>query len=496
MNSNKEKALDARLAPPKTGITVRMYHTGFGDCLLLAYRADNGEPRYVLIDCGVHHQYKGGEKRMKLVSEDIAKVTGNKLHIVAVTHEHTDHLYGFMHGEKAFKEIEIDELWLAWTEDPENPIALKLKEKHKNKIKALQLAISQLRKNNNPLASRLTSVLEFDLASAKSIALQGNKDILKFLRSRSSKKLEKPEDYKSPNDAPFKLPDAKGFKCYVLGPPQDPELIKKLEDPEEMYLAAMNEEKAFMAAVLAASDTSCADDDPLFRRSAPFDKKFEMDREDVESYKKYAKFFRKYYGFSDKMEDGPEWRRIETDWLAAAERLALNIDSWTNNTSLALAIEMTETVPPKVLLFAADAQVGNWLSWYKLEWQTEGANMSKVTGPDLLQRTVLYKVGHHGSLNGTLREKGLEMMKSNELVAMIPVDEEWARNRDWSHPEERLVKQLKAKTRGRVIRSDKIPTTGTMDKPPEANDVEWKAFLENLEWDEGPDRLWIQYTVQ
>ena len=46
----------------------------------------------------------------------------------------------------------------------------------------------------------------------------------------------------------------------------------------------------------------------------------------------------------------------------------------------------------------------------------------QVTAEQLLNRTVLYKVGHHGSHNATLREKGLEMMTDADLVAMVPVD--------------------------------------------------------------------------
>ena len=44
-----------------------------------------------------------------------------------------------------------------------------------------------------------------------------------------------------------------------------------------------------------------------------------------------------------------------------------------------------------------------------------------VTGPDLLKRAIFYKVGHHGSHNATLSEKGLEQMERLR-VAMIPVD--------------------------------------------------------------------------
>src|SRR5206468_2612149 len=112
----------------------------------------------------------------------------------------------------------------------------------------------------------------------------------------------------------------------------------------------------------------------------------------------------------------------DDDWLSASSELALQLDSDTNNTSLALAIELIGS--GKVLLFPGDAQVGNWLSWHDLSWPREGAGDAapRVTATDLLNRTVLYKVGHHASHNATLREKGLMLMTSPALVAMIPVN--------------------------------------------------------------------------
>ena len=89
-----------------------------------------------------------------------------------------------------------------------------------------------------------------------------------------------------------------------------------------------------------------------------------------------------------------------------------------------------------MLLFAADAQVGNWLSWQDLK--VDGRRQS-VTGPDLLDRAMFYKVGHHGSHNATLKEKGLEKMKKLR-VAMIPVDQQVAIKMRWgAMPLESLV---------------------------------------------------------
>ena len=94
-------------------------------------------------------------------------------------------------------------------------------------------------------------------------------------------------------------------------------------------------------------------------------------------------FQQHYWGPST---DAPDWRRIDADWLDGAAELALALDSATNNTSLVLAIELAGG---DVLLFVADAQVGNWESWQALSWNVDGHS---VTGPDLLKRTVFYKV--------------------------------------------------------------------------------------------------------
>ena len=160
------------------------------------------------------------------------------------------------------------------------------------------------------------------------------------------------------------------------------------------------------------------------------------------------------------------WRRLEGDNLADIEELALALDSNTNNTSLALAIELPDG---DVLLFAADAQVGNWLSWQGLEWEIGG---KKVTGPDLLKRTIFYKVGHHGSHNATLREKGLEQMEKLR-VAMIPVDQAMAKKKHWDHmPLDELVAALNEKAKGLVLRVDR-PTPTTQEQV-----VEDRLFFE------------------
>src|SRR5262249_53546108 len=144
-------------------------------------------------------------------------------------------------------------------------------------------------------------------------------------------------------------------------------------------------------------------------------------------------------------------RRIDTDWQGLVGPLALQLDSDTNNTSLAVAIELLPG--GRVLLFPGDAQVGNWLSWEGLSWRPDGGPAGSTK--DRVARTALYKVGHHGSHNATLREKGLELMTGDGLLALIPVDERFANTtKHWKMPWPDLLGRLKELTGGRVLRAD------------------------------------------
>ena len=116
--------------------------------------------------------------------------------------------------------------------------------------------------------------------------------------------------------------------------------------------------------------------------------------------------------------------------------------------SRALAIELEEN--GRILLFPADAQVGNWRSWHTVKWQGRDG----ITAEDLLNRTVCYKVGHHASHNATLGDKGLEMMTSPDLLAVIPLNREMAKKKRWNMPYVKLFERLKTKTNNRTYITD------------------------------------------
>jgi hypothetical protein len=213
-----------------------------------------------------------------------------------------------------------------------------------------------------------------------------------------------------------------------------------------------------------------------------------------------------------------DWRRIDVDWLTAAGQFALNVDGLANNSSLVLAIELSPG--GRVLLFAGDAQIGNWLSWFgKVDYpkgESHGKDMvwtledgRRVDARDLLARTVLYKVGHHGSHNATLKHGGLEMMGSrwpDEFVAMLSVDENVARNHTTygEMPLTSLVYELLGRTDGRLLRTDEgippeastkhqklSPTIeGVLDRKP----LEPGKFSDRKD-DPSEYRLYFDYTI-
>ncbi len=504
---------------PEFGAVVRMYNTGFGDCFLLAFRATDGRPRYLLIDCGAHQDYQGGAARLREIAADISAVAKDGIDVVAVTHEHWDHLAGFCRARNIFEGMPIGQLWLAWPENGEDPDARRLKKLYGVREEQLCAAIESLRQTKDPLLGVIESILgsetralsfdgegfdcglsagEVPAADETSKAAQ-----YRFLRRHSG---SPPPPYLEPKSQPLSLPGVAGVRVYVLGPPREKEHITEtdlgiepltgLPVPDQwaaFYLALRAYEKKGAANLEAAEKAA-------YDRSLPFDPISpccialdDLRQEPVASgLAEQRAFFMEHYDLSG---EDPEqaWRRIETDWLRGALAIVLRDNAYVNNSSLVLAIELTGHGLQQVLLFCGDAQIGSWRSWEDLSWES-GAGGPAVTGKELIARTVFYKVGHHGSHNATLNEV-VERM-SSQLVAMIPVDKEWANGvKHWPHPADSVMTMLKDKTRGRIIRMDEISAGDAPPaQPPEATAAEWQEFLSRLEWDR-QGGLWIQYTV-
>jgi hypothetical protein len=446
-----------------------MYRQGLGDCFLLTYRAEEGDERtQVLIDSGVLKGTDDAETKMRAVAENVRDETGGRVDILVSTHEHWDHLSGFLQAQDVWEPITFGEVWLAWTEDPQDELAKELRDRKRKRLNGLVAAAKLAR---GATADRLDGLLGFE-GELGAGATKTTAKALEWVKDR-----EATVRFLQPGDQLFDLPGLGGIRVYVLGPPHDSRLIKR-SDPSkrasEVYELAGS--RGSQQGFLAASEALAEGEIP---RTQPFDPFFRVEEA---AAAKEAFFEEHYYAAAD------EWRRIDQDWLGYASELALQLDSDTNNTSLVLAFELGSQ--GDVLLFPGDAQVGNWLSWEALEWKfSEGTGTRTVRSADLLGRTVLYKVGHHASHNATLREKGLELMSSGRLTAMIPVNRVTAGKMGWLMPFPPLHKRLVEKTNGRVIDAE----TGLDDaKPHELSQAGWAQFLARTDVQPG----WADYTLE
>lgn len=514
-------------------VVIRMYRVGHGDCFLLALpREGGGDPVYVLIDCG----YKPGStafvhnRKIGDIVKHIGESTGYQLDLVILTHEHQDHLNGIWKQQNPyFSKFTIKEAWLAWTEDPADELANELRDRHRDQILSLIAARLNLAMGfgeDDPTVRRLDHLLAIELGSeaetlaaasftdfaralnrgrstpddareqdalvAEALAKSTNKQALKLVRDKAAE--HRGVSYLRPGETVYPVPGSV-VRAFVLGPPYDEQLLSD-EDPKgnEIFPDERCRGLSFGGAVAGPNATP------------PFSQQYRVSA-DVVRAGGYP-FFAEHYGFGKPANDDvdpPEiaedhawWRRIDDEWLYSAESLALKLNTGVNNTSLVIGFELAAT--RKVLLFVGDAQRGNWVSWSNLRWQD---GVREVTARDLLGRTVVYKVGHHGSHNATLNGKedddqvSLAWMgkgaAAREFTAMITAVEEWAQTKNkppWKHPLPAIKRALLQKAQGRVFQTD----TDDLTQPTTVSDTDWNAFLARTDRDT-TGNLYFDYRV-
>jgi hypothetical protein len=451
-------------SPTKFRARVRMYRQGLGDCFLLTFPRESKHPFHMLIDCGAlgrDKQFMTGI--VEHIRDTVRADNGGgkaRLDLVVATHEHKDHLSGFNQAREVFNnDFDIGAVWLGWTENLSKPEIKAIKQAKKKAVAKLQAALT------SPLAASpalqgVAQVLGFsedeDSTGAGRIA-----EALEYLKLRG--KAAENVQYLKPGGAPLELDGVEGLRVYVLGPPEDPSLLKTSKVTEELksqdviyHLAAIGDAgmDSLGAAVATLTGATGGDGERYF----PFSDEHRIPRSVPNQYGRAgpSPYFAIIKDFVLKTYDDPaqSWRQIEDDWLAAFGELALDLDNDTNNTSLVLAFEFVKK--GEVLLFVGDAQVGNWQSWERVQFNVPGCPRP-LPALELLGRTVFYKVGHHCSHNATLKKGGLELMNRDDLVAFIPLDEATARKqgtKGWEMPAPALLKVLREKTAERVAISD------------------------------------------
>lgn len=423
---------------------VRMYRLDeLGDCFLLAFKSGT-KTSHMLIDCGSFSNSAASIARLKKIADHIKKeLDGEPLSVVVGTHQHNDHLSGFAHCDSIFRAIGIEQVWLSWLDDPKDRMARRIGHDFNNlRMKLFQvrdkLIAMQGLSPNSPRLAMLNGALGF-------FGSKGQKEppLLPAQALRTLVDIGKKASYLRPGQA-IDMPGLpKGsVKVHVLGPPRSEDLLYR-KDPRkgESY------DHALASALIGATKFLAASDHHI-RNAASEDQQYPFN----EIYKCTSGELRKpplRDMISHYRNNAEGWRKIDDDWMEQANSLALFLDTYTNNSSLVLAIELV--MLGKVLLFAADAQTGNWTSWADIKWEDEDTSTD-----DLLSRTVLYKVGHHGSHNSTL-VAAFEKMTHADLCALIPVHKQDTHViHGWKMPAAKLLKKLVERTSGRVLQMDDV----------------------------------------
>jgi len=342
-------------------VTVRMYNVGFGDSFLLVFPGE-GRPRRVLIDCGTHSAGQGPRAIREVVGDIIGDVTDGdeipRIDIVIGTHRHQDHVSGF--DDERWAAVRVGEVWMPWTEDPRDPEGRRIRETQSRTARHLSATCATLAATApSAAANALKALADNQLTNAGAMKtlhqgfrpLEGERRVRRLflpLRDRPANTFE-----------PRML---EAVTVHAMGPSRDPEVIRDMDPPiGQSYLR-------YAGAGAKPEDS---------KSSPPFVTRWKIEPDAFDAT------------FAQLKITGTEQRTIDNldaiDYLA----VAVALEKAVNGTSLMLMFE----TPRANLLFPGDAQWGTW-----------NAALEDEEWSALLERTTLYKIGHHGSHNATPRK--------------------------------------------------------------------------------------------
>jgi len=386
-----------------------MYRVGFGDCFLVSLPVNGSEPAHILVDCGVHARGEIGT--IAQVVADIVTVTNRKLAVVIATHAHQDHISGFDRFADEFSKFTIGEVWLPWTWDPSNPEAVKLQSKQAALVAALDAHYAAL----SPAAASSPEVA----AAADAIAnLRGNPHAINLLKTGFG--VGAKVRYLQAGVTLAEPAGVTGLSVKVLGPPTSDEFLAQMDPPAgQQYL-----------------NVAGANGDG---------------KKPIEPFSDWWKVGRAAPRTGSRLSREEEHKLINVA-NSSPEELAFALDQARNNESVVTFL----TYRGKYLLFAGDAQYGNWRWWLDNEQPAQ-----------ILPEVGFFKVAHHGSVNATPKD-ALEKMSDGGFAAMVSTQ-----GTPWpSIPRVPLMERLDEKTQHRFVRSDWLavkgaPTPAPGSAPPE-----------------------------
>lgn len=427
----------------KSGLRIRMYRVGFGDFFLVTAWTRDG-PQHILIDCGVTagKTGKGDIASLKTAVRHMAAETQNTLALIVITHRHADHIIGFSRCAAEFEKFKgrVGAIWMPCWEQ-EFPAVAKFQADLSSL--ALGLRAAALAGDRDDVNAEILGIAE----NATGVTQEGpgggtNARSLELLKHQ----LGVTPTYHAKGDEPVLpkgLVDA-GFAAQILGPPPITEFdFLKMMDLAKgvgQYLDATDggRGRKVKLSPFAAEFVVGAEAYPTsaFREWAPRVKGTPPDQQ------------QRYPAALEQAVKGST-----PDALLMAAR---KLDNVLNNQSLVVLF----TWHGKRLLFAGDAQAGNWLYWLydadKPNKQPSGQDLAPE-GRDILASLAFYKAGHHGSTNATPIPAVQAMGSGFVTMCSTQADTFGAEANDSEVPRIPLMNALEKKSL--VVRSDHYAAT-------------------------------------
>lgn len=369
-----------------SGLRIRMYRVGFGDFFLVTVPSEAG-PQSMLIDCGVTagKTGKGDIASLKTAVRHMATETGGKLALLIMTHRHADHIIGFSRCPEEFARFKgnVQAIWMpAWEQEYGSEKAAKV-HKLQDDLQDLALGLGLT------FAGAKDEIGQEILGIARNATGEGpgggtNKASLELLKTGLG---VTPQYYAKGDTAqlPKSLVDA-GLSAVILGPPP----ISEVD-----FVSMMDIKRNTWQYLDRAAGGEGG-------RIMPFASQFVVgpNAYPVSAFDEWAP--RNPGAARDDSRRYPEalQEAVRASTPAAMLMAARKLDDMLNNQSLVVLF----TWNGKRLLFAGDAQAGNWMYWlYELDKpvrKLEGTTLAAASR-DVLGSLDFYKAGHHGSTNAT-----------------------------------------------------------------------------------------------
>ncbi len=358
----------ARVRKPVSA-TLRAYQVGFGDCFLLTfhYSITPGEhDQHVLIDfgsTGLPPSKRQGDQLLR-IAKDIKATCQGKLTAVVATHRHEDHINGFSTNQTCAGPGDIiascnpDRIVQPWTEDPNAKPAAKTATHRLSGNWGFVASLDAMHVVSEVAlreTSRLGSALRYDLSAELRFLGEANLKNLSAVRNLMRMGQGGKGHYVN-YGADSGLEDVlPGVKVRVLGPPD-------LEQSDAIRKRRSRDREEFWQLQVNTGNRVETSGRRIFPRAGVYS--------------------------ASRVPLQCRWLIRRTKNLRGEQLLGIvrALDQQMNNTSVILLFE----VGTKKLLFPGDAQIENW-----------SFALANKDVKELLKTVNLYKVGHHGSLNGT-----------------------------------------------------------------------------------------------